>query len=295
MILEHKKEFVDAFGAGAGSTYWPTGKGLCADKAGHVWLLQERQYLRVLITDKWEQVPMPNGMGGASGITAVGDGSKVYIGAQPGMGAGGALLEVVEGKVVATPVAVSGFGGNGLAVGVRDGQGGIWIGGTAPAKDNKPAAPAVMRLTEQGIVEQFPSSGSPIFRDKAGNFWLTASAMSSPLYTASVYEVCDKMAAGQSVTVPWASAMTPLVSDKPGSVYLWTVAGLQHLVAEDPAAPSKYTLKETVFPVGDPLPIFVYNSSTNQIAYSDLGFIVAANCQNRIDGKTYLYLIPMAK
>ena len=41
-----------------------------------------------------------------------------------------------------------------------------------------------------------------------------------------------------------------MASDKPGSVWAWTGAGLAHLTADDPAVPAKFAVRQVYYPEG---------------------------------------------
>lgn len=66
--------------------------------------------------------------------------------------------------------------------------------------------------------------------DEAGNIWLCN--IQGPVQ--DTYNVWRNGKIVQKLQIPRADRNTFLFSDKPGSVYAWTVSGLQHLVADGP-------------------------------------------------------------
>ena len=97
-----------------------------------------------------------------------------------------------------------------------------------------------------------------------------------------------------NVNVPYAGYFNIPICDKPGSVYVWTDRGVQHLI-EKPIGSGQYTLTQTLYPVaadGSPL---TFHFST-RVWFSANGFLVTRASAPSLHPKSpALILMPISQ
>jgi hypothetical protein len=242
----HRDEVIKAFPAATAPVYRGLEgfySGIVADKAGNLWLI-DRARLRVMIArNTWispgQEVTNPT----MPFMAAVGNGSKVYVSNNhPDTQAPNALLaEVRDGRLVMVPAPSSDCPA--IKLGIRDAEGALWVphsgGSTAHAIQS------VTRVTDKGAVEEIEGRGGACLLDQGGNLWLAAL---SPAMAGRILIRHPGAADGELfLPLSWRSwwNTSPMTSDRPGSVYVWTQAGLTHLVAADPAKPTQFKVSKT--------------------------------------------------
>ena len=138
------------------------------------------------------------------------------------------------------------------------------------------------RINGQSVPQNLGDVGAPVLADEAGNVWLCD--IRGPIQ--DTYNVWRDGKVVQRVQIPHADRNTFLFSDQPGSVYAWTISGLQHLVADGPTF-DKYRL-ERLYPLEG-----ISGQSLSR-AYSKHGYLVTLTA---LDTRTapyyYLYLIKL--
>jgi hypothetical protein len=115
---------------------------------------------------------------------------------------------------------------------VRDREGGLWLPvtkGAAAGTADFMSGQLAVRIRDRKVVEQLENSGWAVLADEAGSVWLTG-------VWGGATDLVNIWRAGkiiQRLTVPHYGGGL-LVSDRPGSVYAMTAAGVQHLTADPP-------------------------------------------------------------
>jgi hypothetical protein len=208
---------------------------ILADKAGNIWRLEENGRLLVLVGDKWLLAHEPLvAAGSASGMmfsmAPLGDRQKIYVldrNETPNKPSA-FLGEVKDGKLVFSVAPRLAIQGNDF-LRVRDAEGALW--GVANMQvPNLGYRQYMVRLAADGTSEKFDFNGTPKLVDAAGNLWVEKSFGPKGL----TYKIWRKGEWLQEISVPGVSRSYTPVSDKPGSVFVWTNQGLQHLVADGP-------------------------------------------------------------
>ena len=287
-----------------------------ADKAGNIWLLtpepRRPRSLKVLAGEKWLDASAALTEAGLNAtffpnfISAVGDSSKVL--ACESMQHMIFFLEVKDGKVAAEKPALGAEtadyqrpGAWDYFKGIRDSTGALWFLGAKHRKNVDPPYPSVdlaVRATPAGLDIPIEGAGWPWLADKGGNLWLAQEkGPKDPYgYSGVTYQlnVCRGNKVACTLSVPgltWGDVNTYLMSDRAGSVWVWTTAGLYHLTADDPAAPARFALKASWFVRG-------LEGKVVSVRLSPLGFLVVHTwlTTDRIGESYYLLnLVPLPK
>ena len=171
--------------------------------------------------------------------------------------------------------------------GIRDATGALWV----PSEDRRSFGTGdrvegqlTIRMAAEGPVEQLRDAGWPCLKDKNGNIWLGAIHGRRP----EVFGVWRDGKILHALTVPAAFDGSDMFSNKPGSVFVWTSMGLQHLVAPDPAKPAHYSLAKLYFPRD-----FVGKKTV--MKPTTLGMVAISSQAEQDNGtKVYLYLIDIS-
>ena len=284
LIEQHRSKFVDAFRGVL------TGRGLSktviVDGADNVWLLSFNS-LAVLVGDKW--VATADALLAACGrkirpafLTSV-EGSRVYVSDFRPISSGGCSFygEVKDGLPVFTLAPHVTPEDNYRPV--HDTAGALWIPAVAPTINGGTTQEVwdqfrgssiiqkreTCRLTKDGVLLNTRHQGWPILCDKSGNVWLQ-SIYENPRRL----EIYSHGEIAHTVSIPyWNRYNTRFVSDRPGSVYVWTPAVLVHLVACDPARPGAYETKRHYWTGVE--------GRVTSVDSSDLGYLVVRSEKNR--------------
>jgi hypothetical protein len=254
MVQTHSAALADAF-AGAEPTLfrksasrWTPGAAweyagdggfsIAVDDQKRIWMTQARQ-LRVFGKGGWINVEWPAENGtGPSLVMPVADGSAMYLWSARTGGARSstqpadskAFIAAMEGNAVRFNLAPW----TGLAP-FRDADGNLWIMRPRAGNVGRSVIPptvarplVVERVGAKGVIDAFDISGMPLLRDLSGYVWIAAPNDELELWK-------DGKIAGK-IKVPYASLEARLFSDKPGSVWIWTLEGLQHWTAAEGTA-----------------------------------------------------------
>ena len=100
----------------------------------------------------------------------------------------------------------------------------------------------LQRVDQDGKTSEQIMPESPAFMDKSGVFWLAARNVNG--LRSGVVRLWKDGAEVGRVQLPGLWSLG-IVSEKPGSVWVWTYGGLCHLVASDPKKPGDYRLVST--------------------------------------------------
>jgi len=162
---------------------------------------------------------------------------------------------------------------------IQDGEGGVWV---MPESDKKVSrrhdlpqeGETVRRYLSLEEYEDFSDIGVPILADERGCIWLGDS------YGTEMERITVWSPDGETstITIPGRIHDSPTFVGGPGRVFVWTKAGLQSFLAEDPAKPTEYVpgpVSHLKSPYGHK-----YTKRDVDFRYSKLGFI--AVCE--IDG-----------
>jgi hypothetical protein len=171
----------------------------------------------------------------------------------------------------------------------RDDAGALWINCRPALSASCPA-----RVTEKGVQLLAEVGGLVKAVDRSGLAWLAPDFQDphGPLWRLwRAGRVCG------TVAVP---GVRPdgdeLVSDQPGSVFIWTPVGLHHFV-QDESGPSPYRLAATYQPVDQDGATYAPQGSRqgSRVAYSSLGYLVDISMQLGGNPNTHyrLHLIPV--
>ena len=246
-----------------------------ADKAGNVWAVSGRT-LRVWTGKVWlDGTKALKDLGSLKGealyLSAVGDGSKVYVAdvGAPGDQGKAFLGEVKEGQLVFSPAPCPNDKDL-LWRGLRDQEGALWL--TRILWRSELAVPEMtgqkaFRVTPAGTDQELTNAGWPLLCDKGGNVWLGGIFRGRP----QDFNLWRGGKIAATVSIPGAGLDrpygTPMASNRPGSVFAYTQAGLVHLTAEDPKAPARFTVKAVYHLQGQ-------GGRVRSMEYSELGYLL---------------------
>lgn len=287
LIADHKKEFAEAFFMGSPS---PRRGSIVADKARNIWLCRNHYgpgALKVLAGDAWlDATDLLRKMGSTDGnmlyIASVGDGSMIYATdlKTESMDDRSFYGEVVDGQLVFTPAPHCNEERY-IHLRVTDHNGGTWIPAEFTVRNTGGGGGVfgqiAYRLLGNFEEEYLVNAGWPVLCDQSGNVWLTRVWDDK----GALFNIWSEGKLAHSITIPGARVynVSRLVSDRPGSVYAWSLTGIYHLTADDPARPAEYTIKEHYF-AGS------IKGTIKYVGYSSLGYMVMHTSK-------FLYLIKL--
>jgi hypothetical protein len=158
----------------------------------------------------------------------------------------------------------------------RDGD--LWITGDSVRSPDAVGylhGQIVVRLGDDGSKQELQDAGEPILADESGNMWL-AGAQGEPGNRVNLWRNGRKV---QSIDLPATFEVFAACCNGPGSVFLWTAAGLQHLLADTPAQ-DHYRIDKTYAVTGLP-------SHTLFTAYSNEGYLLVQSQANKAREQTF--------
>jgi len=209
--------------------------GLVADRAGHIWLLWSRQ-LSVLIDGKWSTakpalLSAGSRLGTVDYLNTVGGRNKVYVtDFMLFHDKGGSFYGVVENGRPVFAKAPHTRDRQDMCYSVRDQQDALWVagslGGSAGTADWI-SDQLALQLGDAGVVGELTNNGWARLCDDAGNVWLAEVRGGE----ANEFQVWRGGEIVDTIRVPTANESSQIRSDRAGSVYVWTQAGLYHLTA----------------------------------------------------------------
>lgn len=292
LIKGNADVFRDAFLNAPRGNGWGTWTNLVGDKAGNLWLLENRR-LTVLTEQGWQDTQLAlTAVGSADGtvryLSAVGDGSRVYVTdfERTGVRKFSGFGEVRAGKVLFTPGPITSEALR-MEITVRESDGGaLWVPGVWSDSSQGDVRGGMFphRVSERGVTASPRDVGWPRLADGDGNVWFAGTHGSDPFTELNVWRD-GKISAKLKVR---AEDRSTFFSDAPGSVYLWSDSGLHHFVARRPGDPSSFALDTTHAVVGLSFDIL-------RVEYSSLGFIVVTTEGGLRDPRFYLHLIPLPR
>jgi hypothetical protein len=274
------------------------------DKAGRIWLLHEHA-VRVLIGDKWVQAALPGQRrGGPKAIrflAAPGDRSRVYLASlRLDLNGGVAYLgHVSSGKVVLERAPDCGIHFP-PAWPVRMPDNSIWLNRVSmqspavPAEANRRMA---QRFDGMRTVDELRDVGWPKLLDRSGLLWTSTDWGGKAGSMCVVRPGRDGKPAETigRVHVPYADIYAMMcLSDRPGSVFIWSHAGLHHFVAS-PAAGGDYRLRATYHLQGDGKTLCRFAWSWRSLDYTPLGYFLVLdfdNSRGSLDWRLHLIPVP---
>ena len=161
---------------------------------------------------------------------------------------------------------------------ISDRDGILWIAVNVEGRN------VVYRVGCKGVLEKLPIAGFPVLADEAGNVWLRHIAAEDEV--ADTFDVWRDGKVANTLKIPEADPNTFFFSDRPGSVYAWTIRGLQHLVADGP------DFKQ--FRLGKLYPIEGLLGQGNWRGYSKYGYLVTTSFSwTPRRERNYLYLFKL--
>lgn len=251
LIVRHHDRIRNSFGLGVKHPIhrdkWRRHTMIASDSQGHIWCLNDNR-LNVLVNGTWiDSRELLTESGSRHGIIRFfvpgPDHLYFYIGDQSLRHDGGkSFLAWIEDGQLRLNSTHHTIRGHSIYPAVREGSDAIWIGSpdgqAAPMCDLFDGQSAI-RIDRNGRqTNRLKMSGYPILSDSIGNMWLGQIRGSSKNHfnivrDARVIQQID-LPVGRTLECQY-SDYTPLFSDKPGSVYVYTVNGLQHMVADGEA------------------------------------------------------------
>lgn len=280
VILAHQDLIRRSFGLGVPHPIrrdnWRLTTMIAADSEGNIWCLNDRK-LRVLVDGEWVEsgellVEKGKRHDRIAFLIPGPDHQYFYIGDQSLRHDGGMsfLAKIQDGNLSLEPTHHT-IEGVSLYAAVREQNDAIWIGspdGRAGSSSDSFHGQSAVRFDRNGDqTDRLRMSGYPVLSDPIGNMWLGQIRGSSRNH----FNVLRDGKVVQKLDVPVGHAMDghqhdrcPLFCDEPGSVYVYTVNGLQHMVADD-KEPHVYR-KGRCYSLGE--------TSTTPRAYSKQGYCV---------------------
>jgi len=243
---------------------------ISTDTGGNIWVIENGKF-SVLANGNWLDVEAALQRAGLTQgriryLTAVGDGSKIYI-SDLGLAhlqGRSFLAHLVDGNIEFTK-APHATAHASSALCLRADDGALWIG----CQDAEPRGnvtqilsyrPAI--ITHEGEENDGPSEGWPALIDRSGNVWLVEKKH-TPTDGLMIWRDGRIV---QRLKMPGKVSADNLFSDRPGSVFVWTSQGLHHLVASEQDSGS-FSLKSSH--------VLRLPAPGHESAYSSLaGFIV---------------------
>lgn len=265
---------------------------VAADRAGNIWVRETRK-LSVLVEGRWlEAAGLLRDAGSRTGeiehLSLCGDGSRVYMTDFMMVHSRGRSFfgEVVGGRLIFSKAPHT----NERAVmhlGVRDRAGALWVPGSVRGSRGTCdwiSGQLALRITEKGVVQKLKSAGWARLVDQSGNVWLGSVRGKA----ATTFNIWRDGRIAHALTVPGAHERSVLFSDRPGSVFVWTKLGLQHLLAKDPRDPRSFAL-------GKLYSIEGIDGHSIRAAYSPLGYFLLGAYSDQGGRRYSLHMVPLPK
>jgi hypothetical protein len=286
LIRQNKPRFIEAF---AGSPRDGGGRPIQADSAGNIWYIHPgNQRLRVLCGDHWinaapvlTRAGLPGGK--VRSLAGIGDGGRIYlftpVPERQTSNTYALIGEIKDDDLLVEPAPQ--FGSAHLArLPIGDDGGGLWVAGDSQGRVRFP--PAAYRLTADGV-EQRIAGTAPWLMDRGGNLWLRDEQGPAGGRRMRIWRDGELR---DAPPVGGLRADAPIFSDAPGSVYVFTDLGLQHLRAPDPRRPADFELGE----------VYVINPDAESVfrveLYRDLLLVVTIG---RTARDVQLHMVPLPK
>jgi tetratricopeptide (TPR) repeat protein len=264
---------------------------LTADTAGNVWWRHASRLL-VWTGGRWLNahealVAAGSQQGQVRWMCPAGDGSKLYVGdwLAPARQGRSFLGEVRDGRLQFTSAPNCAGDAEHVLDYVRDREGGVWVAAdNAEPRPGWSGSPAVC-IDQGGERQRLAAAAWPRLADAAGNVWL--GALRYGLHPQDTLWVVRQGKIVQELRLPGRTFRDPMLSDRPGSVYVWTVAGLVHLTAEGPEY--RNYRQAAVYPVLD------VRGTIRSVAYTPHGYMAAVTFTAPPKREYHVYLVELPK
>jgi tetratricopeptide (TPR) repeat protein len=239
LIEDHPTDFRSGFDPrpGPGRAGPSLNISLTADNAGNIWWRDAQRRLLVWDGSRWlnaHEALIAGGSqaGAADWIEPLGDGSKIYVCERETEPAFPHCFEgeLRNGKLHFLPAPPSVFAGQ--RYDLRDPQGGLWIQAERRVGPNAFELPGSLRIDHTDKEDKVADTGQACGFDRSGSVWLSLRSLRANESESFLIWRNGKIV--QKLQVPGYQRNDPLVSDRRGSVYIVTVAGLAHYLASAP-------------------------------------------------------------
>jgi hypothetical protein len=292
-------------------THWPRSAttniynysmGLVADQAGYIWLLESGK-LSVLIDGHWRSCETAlRGAGSRSGMVAylnrIGGNGTVYVSDlklrhDDGMSFYGTVEsspsfygEDYQPVFTEAPHSIH---STETRQAIRDANDALWIAGSTGYAKGSGASwcdvttgQLALRMKNSESIIECENRGWAYFCDLSGNVWLTNIWGQGD----NMFNIWWNGSIVASVKVPYATAnANTFFSDAIGSVYIWTIAGLYHLTADETSHFTDYHIN-TIYNIEG------LKGRTLKLAYSAQGYLVISTRLDTYPRIDNLNLIP---
>jgi len=200
-----------------------------ADRQGNIWYSTGEGNLSILTGKRrrsaWQSSrPIDKQIFHVKGLVPLGDGSKICIAGWPRNNPG--QERFVIGEINGDNIKTTLLPQQSVFGTLRDTENCLWISGGANIRGS--FTPTIFHLGPEGVLEERQQHCRPILADAAGNVWLD-------LISTDAVRLWRNKNWDREIPIPGLLSRTLLVSDRPGSVYVPTIMGLQHLVAAGPS------------------------------------------------------------
>lgn len=242
LIEEHTADFREGFDPRAlreGSADPTSTLDITADKSGNIWWRDAQRRLLVWDGQQWHNAHEALIAGGshdgaANWIRPLGDGSKIYVYETPNYSNSTCCFqgELSKEKFRFVPARSVPSRIGWPPPGIRDLQGGLWIPIEKRSGPNFLPVPHAARIDQGDNAYEVSDAGEARAVDRSGSVWLAASDFRSNVR--GLFLIWRNGKIVERIRVPACQEYDPLASDRPGSVYIVTSAGLTHYVAEGP-------------------------------------------------------------
>ncbi|MGH7180203.1 MAG: hypothetical protein ACREJC_22685 [Tepidisphaeraceae bacterium] len=282
LFRKHHKEIQSHFVGSPLTGYNGREPSIAFDRAGNVWLSQRPDlHLQVLVEDKWiDATRQLKKMGLRDGcvtfLAPVGEGNQIYM-TDYGLrhdGGGSFLGHVTDGKLAFVKAPHCTYETE-MPRPIREPAGALWVAATngfANGTSDAIVGNSATRITDIGVTADVKDA-RPILADASGNAWLLRTQ------TPVTFFIWHDGKITCVLEVAGFDEYSRLFSDKPGSVFAWTSAGVQHFVEDAPHA-GIYRLVN-IYAISD------QSESVEDVEFSPSGWLVALTTSSRSTSEKY--------
>ena len=266
--------------------------GVVADKAGNIWLMESRS-LSVFREGRWltakpALISAGSRIAEVEYLNTVGGRGRVYVSDFMSVHSGGKSYfgGIENGQPVFAPAPHT-CDRREMCLSVRDPQDHLWIAGSIRSSGGTCdciSGQLALRAADAGVVEEIKNAGWAKLCDKAGNVWLGQIRGGQP----GEYRIWRNGRIAGQISVPTADDYSRLISDAPGSVYVWTASGLYHLIAVGSPESTDFKV-EGIYTVTDA------PGNVEQLFLSDQGWLALATWTDTTPRGRYVCLARLPK
>ncbi len=238
LIENHRELLCRAFGPECSPARTTSPLILAGTAEGHLWILQENA-LKLLAGTRWYDATEPLIQAGCRRgfvdyLAPIGDGRAVFVSdARLRHDGGRSFLGRFEEGRFRFDEAPHTIAEMESVLSVRDDEGALWVPSTRGAGGTTSdyfTGQVAARLTVEGVALELDNAGLALLADEAGNVWM-GDIWGQPPDLIRIWRDGEIV---QELTIPAFEPPGSMLSDRPGSVYVMTLRGLQHLVADPP-------------------------------------------------------------